>query len=75
MVELAVAHVVHWEQSYGWTRGGEGWVSEREASLASTLAGFLVVPDLWTTAAHRYAELLDPAEHADLLDRLPGMSR
>lgn len=107
MVEQAVGHLLRWERRYGWTRRGEGWVSEREASLASTLADFLVVPDLWVTAAHRYADLLaerttsasgrrrgrtapaaalrewdalllshlDPAEHANLLERLPRERR
>lgn len=58
MVEQAVGHLVRWEQRYGWTRRGEGWVSQREDTLASTLAGFLVVPDLWVTAARRYADLV-----------------
>lgn len=59
MVQLAVADLVRWEQPYGWTRRGSGWVAERESSLASTLAGLLTVQDLWETAAHAYADALD----------------
>lgn len=59
MVQQAVGDLVRWERRYGWTRRGEGRVSAQEASLASTLAGFLVVPDLWTLAARRYADALD----------------
>ena len=61
MVEQAVRDLVRWEQRWGWTRRGDGRVSAQEASLASTLAGFLVVPDLWTLAARQYADALDEA--------------
>lgn len=59
MVQQAVRDLVRWEQRWGWTRGGDGRVSEQEASLASTLAGFLVLPDLWTLAGRQYADALD----------------
>lgn len=55
----APAQLVGWESRYGWTRFGFGWVSEHETSLASRLAGFLVVPDLWTTATLSYLDVLD----------------
>ena len=59
MIEQAAVELVRWESRYGWTRGGDGWVSERERSLASVLAGLLIVPDLWTTAAGSYLYTLD----------------
>lgn len=59
MVEQAVSDLVRWEERYGWTRGGYGRVAERETSLATVLVDFLLVPDLWVTAAERYADALD----------------
>ena len=61
MVERAVRDLVRWEQRHGWTRGGFGRVSAQEATLASTLTGFLVLPDLWSLAARQYADAVDEA--------------
>lgn len=59
MVNRAVGHLVRWESRHGWTRFGEGWVAGREATLASTLAGFLTLPDLWTAAAESYLDIVE----------------
>ena len=59
MVEQAVKDLVRWERRWGWTRRGDGRVSAQEVSLASTLAGLLVVPDLWTLAAREHADAVD----------------
>ena len=57
--ESAAAQLLRWESRYGWTRGGDGWVSARENSLASVLSQLLVVPDLWTEVARHYLNALD----------------
>lgn len=57
--ERAAAQLLRWESRYGWTRRGDGWVSAREASLATVLAELLVVPDLWTEVAGHYLDALD----------------
>ena len=57
--ESAAAQLLRWESRYGWTRGGDGWVSARENSLASVLSQLLVVPDLWTEVARHYLDALD----------------
>lgn len=59
MVQQAVRDLVRWERRWGWTRRGDGRVSAQEESLARALAGFLVVPDLWTLAARQYADAVD----------------
>ncbi|WP_431473726.1 hypothetical protein [Ornithinimicrobium sp. W1665] len=61
MVEQAVKDLVRWERRWGWTRRGDGRVSAQEVSLASTLDGLLVVPDLWTLAARTYGDAVDEA--------------
>jgi hypothetical protein len=57
--EPAAAQLLRWESRYGWTRRGDGWVSAREASLATVLCELLVVPDLWTKVAGHYLDALD----------------
>jgi hypothetical protein len=57
--ESAAAQLPRWESRYGWTRGGDGWVSACENSLASVLSELLVVPDLWTEVARHYLDALD----------------
>ena len=59
MAEQAVGHLMSWESQYGWTRVGQGWVADRESTLTSTLATFLTLPDLWTTAAASYVQALE----------------
>lgn len=59
LLRQAVVQLVRWESSHGWTRHGMGWVAERESSLAQVLAGLLVAPESWSTAAKLYLEVLD----------------
>ncbi len=57
--ERGAAQLVRWESAFGWTRYGEGWVAEREASLASTLADVLKGHDAWVAFADAYLAALD----------------
>lgn len=57
----ATDQLVRWEQEYGWTRGGYGWVSERETSLAQVLTRLLVTSESWGAAADCYLDSLDAA--------------
>ncbi len=57
--ERAALHLVRWESRWGWTRRGEGNVSEKETSLASVLARMLHAPEAWTVIADRYLDALD----------------
>ncbi|MCB0909567.1 MAG: hypothetical protein KDB63_20900 [Nocardioidaceae bacterium] len=59
LIERAVGQLVRWESRYGWSRRGEGWVSQHETSLANVLARLLVAPESWTAAARRYLDELD----------------
>lgn len=54
LIERAIPQLAKWELAYGWTRRGEGWVAERETSLAQVLSQLLVAPESWSTAAERY---------------------
>ncbi|SDC02295.1 hypothetical protein GA0111570_11467 [Raineyella antarctica] len=57
--ELAAGQLVRWESRWGWTRRGEGWVSERETSLAQVIAGMLPAADAWGQFADAYLRALD----------------
>ncbi len=57
--ERAVPQLVRWESRWGWTRRGEGKVSDKEASLASVLARMVHAPEAWTVIADRYLHALD----------------
>lgn len=57
--EQAAAQLVRWESRYGWTRRGEGWVRERETSLAQVVAGMLPAADAWGQFADAYLRALD----------------
>jgi hypothetical protein len=85
--EQASTQLLKWESRYGWTRRGEGWVAERETSLAQVLVELLVTPDMWDQFAQAYVEALNksasgkgsrrvPSElgewHALLAERLAG---
>lgn len=59
LLERAVPQLVSWESEYGWTRHGDGWVAERESSLAQVLAQLVVAPESWSTAAELYLDVLD----------------
>lgn len=55
----AAAQLLRWESRSGWTRRGEGWVSERETSLAQVVAGMLPAADAWGQFADAYLRALD----------------
>lgn len=57
--ERASSDVLRWEASGGWTRVGDGWVSERETTLAEVVAGMLTTPDAWGQFADHYLRALD----------------
>ena len=46
---------------WGWTRRGDGWVSQRETTLAQVVAGMLTAPDAWGRFADVYLRELDSA--------------
>jgi hypothetical protein len=53
--------LIRWESKYGWTRSGWGPLREKEASLASVLAGMLRTPEMWVEFADHYLDALDQA--------------
>ncbi|HRA51861.1 MAG TPA: hypothetical protein PKY62_12645 [Actinotalea sp.] len=55
----ATRQLLRWESEYGWTRGGFGWVAERELPLATVLAGMLDSPAVWARAGRDYLDALD----------------
>lgn len=61
LIERAIPQLMDWESAYGWTRRGEGWVAERETSLAQVLGQLLVAPESWSTAAEHYLDALEAA--------------
>ncbi len=58
---LTAPQLIRWESRHGWTRRGEGRVSEKETSLAQVLVGMLQVPDAWLIVADAYLDALDEA--------------
>lgn len=59
--ERAAGQLVRWESRYGWTRRGDGVVSEREGTLARVVAGLLPAADAWGRFADDYLRALDRA--------------
>jgi len=57
--ERAAGQLLRWESRWGWTRRGEGWVSERETTLAYVVSGMLPVADAWGEFADHYLQALD----------------
>ena len=57
--ERAAPQLVRWESRWGWTRHGDGVVSEKETSLASVLVRMVHAPEAWTVIADRYLDALD----------------
>lgn len=57
--ERAAGHLLRWESRWGWTRRGEGWVSQRETALAEVVAGMLPAADAWGQFADHYLRALD----------------
>jgi hypothetical protein len=72
--ERAAPQLIRWESRYGWTRTGDGRVSEKETSLASVLARMLRIPDTWVGFTDRYLHALDQITH-DAAARTPGARR
>ena len=56
--ERAAGQLLRWESRGGWTRRGEGWVSERETTLAQVVADMLPAPDAWGGFADQYLRAL-----------------
>lgn len=56
---FAAPQLIRWESRHGWTRRGDGRVSERETSLASVVAAMLPTPDTWVGFTDRYLDALD----------------
>lgn len=59
--ERAASQLLRWESRYGWTRRGDGWVSQRETALAHVIAGMLPATDAWGEFADQYLRALDRA--------------
>lgn len=57
--EIAAPQLIRWESRYGWTRYGDGVVSEKETTLAVVLARMLRVADTWERFAAQYVCALD----------------
>ena len=57
--EVAAAQLLRWEEPWGWTRRGDGWVSGKETSLAQVVAAMLPVADAWGPFADAYLRALD----------------
>ena len=57
---------IRWENPYGWTTYGGGWVKERETTLTSVLAQMLKGHDAWLEFTDAYLAALDAV--------LPGTS-
>jgi len=57
--ERTTVQLLRWESRYGWTRRGDGWVSQRETALAHVVARLLPVPDVWGEYADHYLRALD----------------
>lgn len=68
LADCAAPQLIRWKRRYGWTRFGEGWVAERERSLAEVLAPMLADTDAWGTFAAAHVRALDG------LATIPGAS-
>lgn len=55
----AAPQFIRWERRYGWTLRGDGWVAERERSLAAVIAPMLPSADTWSAFAISYVDALD----------------
>jgi hypothetical protein len=62
--ERAAPQLIRWESRWGWTRHGDGKVSEKETSPATVLARLLRAPEAWTVIADRYLAALDEIARA-----------
>ena len=55
----AAYQFIRWENPYGWTTYGEGWVKERETTLTSVLVQTLKGHDAWVEFTDAYLAALD----------------
>ena len=55
----ASAQLIRWESAHSWTVYGEGWVAERETTLASVLVQMLKGHDAWVEFTDAYLAGLD----------------
>ena len=55
----AAYQFIRWENPYGWTVYGEGWVKERETTLTSVLVQMLKGHDAWVEFTDAYLTALD----------------
>ncbi|MEA1871132.1 MAG: hypothetical protein U9N00_02935 [Candidatus Bipolaricaulota bacterium] len=55
----ASAQLIRWESAHSWTVYGEGWVAERETTLASVLVQMLKGHDAWVEFTDAYLVGLD----------------
>ncbi len=60
----AAYQFIRWENPYGWTVYGEGWVKEHETTLTSVLAQMLKGHDAWVEFTDSYLAALDHAAPA-----------
>lgn len=71
--ERAAPQLIRWESQYGWTRRGDGRVSEKETSLARVLMKMMRVPDLWAEFADHYLDALDQVDRDSVVRRGRGV--
>jgi hypothetical protein len=62
----AAGQLFRWEEQYGWTRVGDGRVSEKERSLAQVLEQVLRGVDAWVDFADHYLQALDQSAASGL---------
>jgi len=72
--ERAASELIRWESPYGWTRRGDGWVSQRETSLADVVAKMLRAADAWGQFADQYLRALDDAAEGGRSTRAGGVT-
>lgn len=72
--ERAAGQLLRWESRYGWTRRGDGWVSERETALTHVVAGMLPAADAWGRFTDQYLRALDRAAEGGRGGRARGVT-
>jgi hypothetical protein len=72
--ERAAGQLLRWESRYGWTRRGDGWVSQRETALAHVVASMLPVADAWGQFTDQYLRALDRAAEGGRGARARGVT-
>lgn len=72
--ERAAGQLLRWESRGGWTRRGDGWVSQRETALAHVVAGMLPAADAWGQFTDQYLRALDGAAQGGRGARARGVT-